>query len=257
MIATKLGRPIMLDAYTSTICLKSWGRHSYAQVLIEVSSENAFVESIVVAIPFLNGLGHTMETIDVEFEWKPPRCDTCKIFMHNDNQCPKAAKVAGPIKASDDRFVKVTRKHRKGKQPYRPRHIDGVCLTKPKPNYYYRPISKLDATLNSKVNGETSTSQPKDNKEAYISQHKHNSKKSLPLEEVNFVSSKKSFVALKDKEDIFGINDETWRNTNDIRSLKHDNDSEEVENVFVENATFMGGKINTKKVEVPLKKTGI
>ncbi|GJT88281.1 hypothetical protein Tco_1069998 [Tanacetum coccineum] len=144
------------------------------------------------AIPFLNGLGHTMETIDVEFEWKPPRCDTCKIFMHNDNQCPKAAKVVGPIKASDD--------------------------------------SKLDATLNSRVNGKTSTSQPKDNKEAYISQHKHNSKKSSPLEE-------------------------TWRNTNDIGSLKHDNDSEEVENVFVENATFMGGKINTKKVKVPLKKT--
>ncbi|GJS31832.1 hypothetical protein Tco_0492452 [Tanacetum coccineum] len=164
-------------------------------------------DTIVVAIPFLNGLGHTMETIDVEFEWKPPRCDTCKIFMHNDNQCPKAAKVAGPIKASDDRFVKVTCKHEK------------------------------------------------DNKETDIPKHKQNNKKSSPLEEVNFASLKNPFASLKDKEYIFRNNDETWRNTNDIGSSKHDSDSEEVKNVFVKNATFMGGKINTKKVKVPLKKT--
>nr|GEW27482.1 hypothetical protein [Tanacetum cinerariifolium] len=54
---------------------------------------------------------------------------------------------------------------------------------------------------------------------------------------------------------------EKWqsRNTNDIGSSKHDSDSdsdsEEVKNMFVETATFMGGSINTKKVEVPPKKT--
>ncbi|GJV50037.1 hypothetical protein Tco_1440249 [Tanacetum coccineum] len=106
--------------------------------------------------------------------------------MLNDNsKQPKAAKVAEPIKASDDGFVEVTRKHRKGQ----------FCL------------------------------------------------------------NKNLFAALKDKEYIFRNNDETWRNTNDIGSSKHDSDSEEVKNVFVKNATFMGGKINTKNVEVPPKKT--
>ncbi|GJV50043.1 zinc knuckle CX2CX4HX4C containing protein [Tanacetum coccineum] len=55
LIATKLGCPIMLDAYTSTICLKSWGRTRYVWARIEVSLKIAFVESIIVAIPFLNG----------------------------------------------------------------------------------------------------------------------------------------------------------------------------------------------------------
>ncbi|GKC18544.1 zinc knuckle CX2CX4HX4C containing protein [Tanacetum coccineum] len=39
LITTKLGRPIMLDAYTSTMCLKSWGCNTYARALIEVSSK--------------------------------------------------------------------------------------------------------------------------------------------------------------------------------------------------------------------------
>ncbi|GKF82876.1 hypothetical protein Tco_0244532 [Tanacetum coccineum] len=61
-------------------------------------------------------------------------------------------------------------------------------------------------------------------------------------------------ISITDKEDIFGTNDETWRYTN-IGISKHDNDSEEVENVFMENATFIGGKINTKNGEVPPKNT--
>ncbi|GJX90810.1 hypothetical protein Tco_0344136 [Tanacetum coccineum] len=34
----------------------------------EVSSKKALVDSLVVAIPFQNGSGHSMETIDIEYE---------------------------------------------------------------------------------------------------------------------------------------------------------------------------------------------
>ncbi|GKB85138.1 hypothetical protein Tco_0957410 [Tanacetum coccineum] len=90
-------------------------------------------------------------------------------------------------------------------------------------------------------------------KETDIPKHKQNNKKSSPLEEVNFASLKNPFASLKYKEDIFENNDKT-RNTN-IGSSKHDSDSEVVKNMFVKNATFMKGKINTKKVEVSPKKT--
>lgn len=56
-MATKIGRPIMLDTYTSTMCLESWGRNNYARALIEITSERVFVESLVVAIPLLDGSG--------------------------------------------------------------------------------------------------------------------------------------------------------------------------------------------------------
>ena len=59
----------MLDAYTSTMCLESWGRNSLARALIEITSECAPVESLVVAIPLLDGSGFRKETIEVEYEW--------------------------------------------------------------------------------------------------------------------------------------------------------------------------------------------
>ncbi|GJU81266.1 beta-caryophyllene synthase [Tanacetum coccineum] len=38
-IATKLGTPLMLDSYTSDMCMQSWGRSSYARVMIELRAE--------------------------------------------------------------------------------------------------------------------------------------------------------------------------------------------------------------------------
>nr|GEW65389.1 reverse transcriptase domain-containing protein [Tanacetum cinerariifolium] len=89
---------------------------TYARGLIEVSSTKAIVETLVVAIPVQNGSGNSMETIDIKYEWQPSRYDTCKIFDHIDDQCPKKVKVAASNQESDDEFTKVTRKHGKGKQ---------------------------------------------------------------------------------------------------------------------------------------------
>ncbi|GJU31920.1 zinc knuckle CX2CX4HX4C containing protein [Tanacetum coccineum] len=188
LITTKLGRPIMLDAYTSTMCLKSWGRNTYARALIEVSSKKALVDSLVVAIPFQNGSGHSMETIDIEYEWQPPRCETCKIFDHKDEQCPKQAKDVNPTQVSDDEFMEVTHKNGKEKHTSKPRHIDGVRLTKPKPNYYYRPISKK------------ATTQPN-----------NKGKDVLDLQEINIVSLQNSFDALMEKDKKFEVNNKTWK----------------------------------------------
>ncbi|GKB07442.1 hypothetical protein Tco_0835726 [Tanacetum coccineum] len=109
LITSQLGHPIMLDAYTSTMCQKSWGRNTYARALIEVSMLNHLKESLVVAIPFPIGSGHSLETIEVE----------------------------------DDGFTQVSRKNSKGKQEGRSKHVAGVRLNKPKPNLYYRVVQKF------------------------------------------------------------------------------------------------------------------
>ncbi|GJS15446.1 hypothetical protein Tco_0409918, partial [Tanacetum coccineum] len=136
------------------------------------------------------------ESIDIEYEWQPPRCDTCKIFDHIDDQCPKRVKVAAPTQESDDGFVEVTRKHMKGNQNGKPQHIDGVRLTKPQPNYFYRVVSKL---VN--VNDEASTSQTKGNKEA-SSKPKSNvngkASTSQPKENMEAASQYNAFSALEE-----------------------------------------------------------
>ncbi|GKF61705.1 high affinity nitrate transporter 2.6-like protein, partial [Tanacetum coccineum] len=88
-IATKLGTPLMLDFYTSDMCIQSWGRSSYAIALIEIRADVELKDTIIVAMPKLVGEGFYTCTIHVEYEWKPPRCACCKVFGHVQDECPK------------------------------------------------------------------------------------------------------------------------------------------------------------------------
>lgn len=144
LITTQIGRPIMLDSYTSTMCLKSWGRNSYARALVEVSSKEALLDSLVVAIPYPNGSGHSLEKIYIEYEWKPPRCETCKVFDHNDDGCTKRVKPVMENKSlvDEEGFVEAYKKKGKGKLQGTNRQVDGIRFQKPKVSYYYRPVTK-------------------------------------------------------------------------------------------------------------------
>nr|GEU92357.1 zinc knuckle CX2CX4HX4C [Tanacetum cinerariifolium] len=95
LIATFIGKPVMLDSYTSSMCNDSWGRSSFARCLIEVNSEANLVDVVTIGVPSLMGDDFTRETIHVEYEWRPPKCDVCKIFGHLHDHCPK--KEASPL----------------------------------------------------------------------------------------------------------------------------------------------------------------
>ncbi|GKC34256.1 zinc knuckle CX2CX4HX4C containing protein [Tanacetum coccineum] len=152
LISTQLGKPIMMDSYTSNMCLSSWGRSTYARILIEVSAEKELLESLVIAIPLSNGKGHTFATVEVEYEWHPPRCDKCLIYDHDSENCPKNPRVKVVVNENNDGFTKVKRKKNKQKQNVKPRHIDGVRLNKPPVNFYYRKVEKGEM---SKSNGDS------------------------------------------------------------------------------------------------------
>nr|GEY37126.1 zinc knuckle CX2CX4HX4C [Tanacetum cinerariifolium] len=81
LIATFIGKPVMLDSYTSSMCNDSWGTSSFARCLIEVNSEDDLVDVVTIGIPSLTGDGFTKETIHVEYEWRPPRCDICLVMF--------------------------------------------------------------------------------------------------------------------------------------------------------------------------------
>nr|GEW36946.1 zinc knuckle CX2CX4HX4C [Tanacetum cinerariifolium] len=109
------------DSYTSSMCNDSLGRISFARCLIKVNPETDFVDVVTIRIPSLIGDGFTKKTIHVEYEWRPPRCDICKIFGHVHDHCPK--KVVSPpivttstVEKSNDGFQMVgKKKKRKGK----------------------------------------------------------------------------------------------------------------------------------------------
>ncbi|GJY34630.1 zinc knuckle CX2CX4HX4C containing protein [Tanacetum coccineum] len=101
LIATFIGKPVMLDSYTSFMCNASWGMSSFARSLIKVNSETDLVDVVTIGIPSLSEDDFTKETIRVEFELRPPRCDTCKIFGHVHDYCPKKV-VSPPIVATSN-----------------------------------------------------------------------------------------------------------------------------------------------------------
>nr|GEY64713.1 RNA-directed DNA polymerase, eukaryota, reverse transcriptase zinc-binding domain protein [Tanacetum cinerariifolium] len=116
LIATYLGKPIMLDSYTSAMCKDSWGRSSFTRCLIEINSEADLKDSITIGIPDLEGPGFTKQTIRVEYEWKPPRCQTCNIFGHTVESCPKKVVTTLVVTDFNDGFQQIVNTKRNNKR---------------------------------------------------------------------------------------------------------------------------------------------
>nr|GEW06895.1 hypothetical protein [Tanacetum cinerariifolium] len=88
-ITTKLGISLMLDSYTSDMCMESWGRSSYARVIVELPADVELKDNIVVAMPKITMEGHYTCNVRVEYEWKPHMCSSCKVFGHIHEECTK------------------------------------------------------------------------------------------------------------------------------------------------------------------------
>nr|GFB25807.1 hypothetical protein [Tanacetum cinerariifolium] len=118
LIETQIGNPILLDAFTSSMCKDPWGRIRYARALIEVSADRELKKEITMAIPIVNGMGHTIETMKVKYEWKPSCCCECKVFGHALENCPKRVVVSikEPNVENEDGFTTVKSRKRKGKK---------------------------------------------------------------------------------------------------------------------------------------------
>ncbi|GJW02667.1 hypothetical protein Tco_1561523 [Tanacetum coccineum] len=125
-------------------------------------------------------------------------------------------------------------------------HITYAAIT-PQPKHHYR---RRHLPLN--VHGEASTSQPK--KTVHTNTQSAAKKVSLKSDDINIISFKYSFDALKDQEDMFETDKSAWQKSNNIKSIVNDSDSEIVENVFVEdNGKPMDELVDDarKKVEAP------
>ncbi|GKC90455.1 zinc knuckle CX2CX4HX4C containing protein, partial [Tanacetum coccineum] len=149
----------MLDSYTSNMYLSSWGRSTYARALIEVLANNEIMESLTIAIPVGKDKGHTLATIDIKYEWKPPRCSTCMIFDHFTDKCPKLPKENIQTNTDDEGFVEVKKKKNMNKS--RPqRQVDGIRLSKPPPKLFYRRVETGDSSKAAKTQTNPTKVQP-------------------------------------------------------------------------------------------------
>ncbi|XP_022040604.1 uncharacterized protein LOC110943156 [Helianthus annuus] len=152
LIATAIGEPKLLDSYTTSMCLDSWGRSSYARALIEVSADKDLKEEITMAIPDLQGEGYVKESMYVEYEWNPHRCSLCCVFGHADDHCPRQPKKMVKQNNGDkqnkpfdagkryDKRPVVDEEGYTGVQPKKVARKAGFPINKPKPKFEYRPV---------------------------------------------------------------------------------------------------------------------
>ncbi|GJW86650.1 zinc knuckle CX2CX4HX4C containing protein [Tanacetum coccineum] len=185
------------------------GRSSFARCLIKVNPEDDLMDVVTMGIHSLTGDDFTKETIRDEYEWRPPRCDKCKIFGHVHDHCPKkvvsppivtTSNVAAPtVKKSNDGFQTMGKNEkRKGKS----KSTNGGEFASPsvKQTVRYEPKAIPSAPKKGATNVSNPSKSPSMLKIAETS-----------LKKVNFTTSK-SFSALNDEEE----------------------DDEEVENVYDE-----------------------
>nr|GEW13176.1 hypothetical protein [Tanacetum cinerariifolium] len=246
--------PLILNVWTPNTILKKdeiKRRNEYARALVEVSSEKDLMESIVIAIPLGKERGHTLATIDIEYEWKPPLCSNCKIFDHTNDHCPKLLKAAVLVLEDKDGFVEVRRKKNKSKQP---RQIDGIRMTKPIPKLHYRRVEKGESS-NSQVKGDANVIKEKTSATGVTKSNGPNESTNASIPKGCIVSLKNSFSALEEEAEV----DKVWGpkdKCQQIVSTINESDSEDVDEELV--LEDMKGKnvtdINTKGASTPVEK---
>ncbi|KAI3778899.1 hypothetical protein L2E82_08288 [Cichorium intybus] len=90
MVASKLGTPLAFDSYMEDLCLVHKGRKFYARILIEISVDNKWKDSVEVDTWdfFTNSPTHL--SLPVEYSWKPASCPHCPVFGHDEKVCVAA-----------------------------------------------------------------------------------------------------------------------------------------------------------------------
>ncbi|GKC59881.1 zinc knuckle CX2CX4HX4C containing protein, partial [Tanacetum coccineum] len=92
---------------------------------IIASQIDVLKQSLTMGVPLFEGLRYSVETVTIEYEWKPPRCYLCKIFGHAHDHCPKKVSIpptvvtsnvaTSTIEKTNDGFQTVAKKKKKGK----------------------------------------------------------------------------------------------------------------------------------------------
>ncbi|XP_071725901.1 uncharacterized protein [Rutidosis leptorrhynchoides] len=120
-LASRMGKPIVMDNTTTTMCHDGIGSATYARVLVEVEATKGFVDDIEVLYKDKDQNIKATKKVNVEYTWKPKLCSHCVVFGHNHEECKLRPKTVQEVehkavenkvenKVADDGFEEVKRK---------------------------------------------------------------------------------------------------------------------------------------------------
>nr|GEU72213.1 hypothetical protein [Tanacetum cinerariifolium] len=94
LIAIQIGTSIMLDAFTSSMCVDSCGRIGFVRPLIEVGADKELKHEVTMVVLIVDAtkkagfetIDYTKEKIRVEYEWKPSFNKPKTTFVYRPKQ---------------------------------------------------------------------------------------------------------------------------------------------------------------------------
>nr|GFA12258.1 hypothetical protein [Tanacetum cinerariifolium] len=124
-LASRIGKPLIMDVVTDDMCQAGMAINSFARVLVKVNAHKELHNKIGVAYKNKKNEIISTKMIQVSYNWKPHRCENCKVFGHSNDGCPKSTKnkvnnddvgrSETNVSKSFERFTNVTNK-KVGKQ---------------------------------------------------------------------------------------------------------------------------------------------
>ncbi|GAV87477.1 DUF4283 domain-containing protein [Cephalotus follicularis] len=132
-LASVLGSPIHMDSAT-----EEKTRICFARICVEMNADKPFPE--VIKAKRMNG---TIVEVRVDYSWKPPVCERCKVFDHSTRGCPikySIILVAPIIKGAPDAEGSVEVK-RRGKEKMVP-ESEPMLVADPSPTAVPTSVQK-------------------------------------------------------------------------------------------------------------------
>ncbi|GKD51642.1 hypothetical protein Tco_1280618, partial [Tanacetum coccineum] len=212
LIASQIGKPIMLDSFTSSTCIDSWGRSSFARCLIEVKADE-----------------------------KPPRCEQGKIFGHVNDQCLKTTTAIPTVFMNNYGFQTVVNKRKSGKTG----STVGKAIWQPiKPKVRFEPKPHGNSQKNEASNVSTSANDGPN----FV----HSSFKEKPGKAVDIPSSSYTRGFAKREDLQFPTSSSNILTLNPYDALDDMKSEEEVEVVSDETVNFLKCNITGANIQTAL-----
>ncbi|GJV53841.1 RNA-directed DNA polymerase, eukaryota, reverse transcriptase zinc-binding domain protein [Tanacetum coccineum] len=125
-LASRLGKPLIMDNMTTRMCKHGSGKMEYARVLVEFDVKKGFKDKIVIQYRNKENEVKGSKTVNVEYLWKPDICSHCSVFGHDFNKCGKRPKTVDeiekerenvkPIETDAEGFIEVNYKKNAGQK---------------------------------------------------------------------------------------------------------------------------------------------
>ncbi|GJV59382.1 hypothetical protein Tco_1465482 [Tanacetum coccineum] len=99
-LSNSVGRPILMDTITTTMCHTGNGSFEFARVLIEMDAGKVFKTGIEVQYKDNENMVKGVKKVQVLYDWRLPVCSKCQMFRHNDKYCKDNNEAKNDIDAS-------------------------------------------------------------------------------------------------------------------------------------------------------------